>query len=163
MTKYYKGSTGYKVRAYGKDGKPVGAGKTVSIKVNGKTYKVKTNKKGYATLAINLKPGKYTIKATYNKYSVTNKIVVKTTLITKNLSKKKSKTTKYQAKLLNGNGKVLKGKKITFKFKGKTYTAKTNKKGIATITIKSALKVGKYKIYTKYGKLKNTNVITIKK
>lgn len=163
LTKYYKGSTGYKVRAYGKDGKPVGAGKIVSIKVNGKTYKVKTNKKGYATLAINLKPGKYTIKATYNKYSVTNKIVVKTTLITKNLSKKKSKTTKYQAKLLNGNGKVLKGKKITFKFKGKTYTAKTNKKGIATITIKSALKVGKYKIYTKYGKLKNTNVITIKK
>lgn len=163
LTKYYKGSTGYKVRAYGKDGKPVGAGKTVSIKVNGKTYKVKTDKKGYANLAINLKPGKYTIKATYNKYSVTNKIVVKTTLITKNLSKKKSKTTKYQAKLLNGNGKVLKGKKITFKFKGKTYTAKTNKKGIATITIKSALKVGKYKIYTKYGKLKNTNVITIKK
>lgn len=163
LTKYYKGSTGYKVRAYGNNGKPVGAGKIVSIKVNGKTYKVKTDKKGYATLAINLKPGKYTIKATYNKYSVTNKIVVKTTLITKNLSKKKSKTTKYQAKLLNGNGKVLKGKKITFKFKGKTYTAKTNKKGIATITIKTALKVGKYKIYTKYGKLKNTNVITIKK
>ena len=163
VTKYYKGTKCYKVRAYGADGKAVGAGKTVTFKLNGKTYKVKTDEKGYASLSINLKPGKYTVKATYKKYTVKNKITVKTTLITKNLSKKKSKTTKYQAKLLNGKGKVLKGKKITFKFKGKTYKIKTNKKGIATLTIKTALKVGKYKIYSQYGKLKNTNVITIKR
>ena len=163
LTKYYKGSQQYKVRAYGSNGKPVGAGEIVKIKVHGVTYKVKTDKKGYATLKINLVPGKYTIKATYKKYTVTNKIKVKTTLITKNLSKKKSKTTKYTAKLLNGKGKVLKGKKITFKFKGKKYTAKTNKKGIATIKIKKSLKVGKHKIIITYGKLKNTNYIRIKK
>ena len=34
------------------------------------------------------------------------------------------------------NGKKVKGKKITFKFKGKTYKVKTNKKGIAKVTIK---------------------------
>ncbi|WP_406534741.1 Ig-like domain repeat protein [Methanobrevibacter sp.] len=164
LTKYYKGSQGYKVRAYGNDGNPVGAGQVVKIKVNGKTYSVKTDKNGYATLKINLKPGKYTITATYNKYTVTNKIKVKSTLITKNISKKKSKKIKYKAKLLNSKGKPLKGKKITFKFKGKKYKAKTNKKGIATITIKaSKLKVGKYKIYTSYGKLKMKNTIRIKK
>ena len=164
LTKYYKGSQHYKVRAYGDNGKPVGAGEIVKMKVNGKTYSVKTDANGYATLEINLYPGKYTIVSTYKGYKVSNKINVKKTLITKNLSKKKkSKTIKYKAKLLNGKGKPLKGKKITFKFKGKTYKAKTNKKGIATITIKKALKVGKHKIITKYGKLKNTNYIRIKK
>ena len=164
LTKYYKGSQSYKVRAYGANGKPVGAGKIVKIKVNGKTYSVKTDKNGYATLKINLKPGKYTIKATFKKYTVTNKIKVKSTLITKNVSKKKSKTIKYSAKLLSTKGNPLKGKKITFKFKGKKYTAKTNKKGIATISIKaSKLKVGKYAVYTTYGKLKMKNTITIKK
>ena len=164
LTKYYKGSQSYKVRAYGANGKPVGAGQIVKIKVHGVTYNVKTDKKGYATLKINLKPGKYTIKATYKKYTVTNKIKVKSTLITKNLSKKKSKKIKYTAKLLSTKGNPLKGKKITFKFKGKTYKAITNKKGIATITIKaSKLKVGKHVIYTSYGKLKMKNTISIKK
>ena len=45
----------------------------------------------------------------------------------------------------------LKGKKITFKFKGKTYKAKTNKKGVAKVTIKKSvlkkLKVGKKVTY----------------
>ena len=53
-------------------------------------------------------------------------------------------------------------KKITFKIKNKKYAAKTNKKGIATIKIKK-LKVGKYKIISKYGKLQNVNKIKIKK
>ena len=43
--------------------------------------------------------------------------------------------------------KPIKGKKLTFKFNGKTYKAKTDKKGIAKITIKKSvlkkLKAGK--------------------
>jgi len=43
--------------------------------------------------------------------------------------------------------KALKNKKVTFKFKGKKYKAKTNKKGIAKVTVKKSvlkkLKVGK--------------------
>ena len=163
LTQYYGAGKSYKVRAYDSDGNPVGAGEVVKIKVNKKTYSVKTNKNGYASLKIGLKPGTYTITATYKNYTVSNKVTVKSTLVTKDLSKKKSKTTKYQAKLLDSKGKVLAGKKVTFKFKGKVYTAKTNSNGIATITIKTALKVGKYKIYTSYGKLKVTNTITIKR
>ena len=45
------------------------------------------------------------------------------------------------------NKKAIKGKKLIFKFNGKKYTEKTNKKRIATITIKKSvlkkLKVGK--------------------
>ena len=59
-------------------------------------------------------------------------------------------------------GKRIAGKMLTFKIKGKTYYAKTNKKGIATITIKLNLKVGKYKIKTTYGKTTISNKIFIK-
>ena len=56
-----------------------------------------------------------------------------------------------QATLGKVNGKYLKNKKITFKFNGKKYTAKTNKKGVAKVTIKSSvlkkLKIGKKVTY----------------
>ena len=51
-----------------------------------------------------------------------------------------------KAKLKQGK-KVLKKKTVTFKFKGKKYKAKTNKKGIAKVTVKknviNKLKAGK--------------------
>lgn len=163
IVQYYGAGKYYKVRAYGDKGKAVGAGVIVKIRVNGKTYNVKTNKKGYALFKINLKPKKYTIAATYKGYKVSNKIYVKSTIITKNLSKKKSSTARFNAKLVNKNGKILKGKKIAFKFKGKTYVVKTNRKGIAGIPIKSSLNVGKHKIITRYGKLKVTNTIVVRR
>ena len=159
----YAGSkTTYKVRIYKLNLKPVGKGKTVKFKINGKTYKVKTNKKGYAKLAIKLKPKKYTVIVKYSKYKISNKITVKKLLSAKNISVKKSKKAKFKAKLVNSKGKVQKNKKITFKIDGKKYTAKTNKKGIATLTLKN-LKVGKHKIRSIYGKTAITNTITVKK
>lgn len=50
--------------------------------------------------------------------------------------KKTAKKFKLKASL-KINGKAVKGKKITFKFKGKTYKAKTTKKGIAQVTVMS--------------------------
>ena len=78
------------------------------------------------------------------------------------ISKKRSKTTKFTAKLLNSKGKILKSKTVTFKFKGKNYKRKTNGKGIATLSLKY-LKVGKYAIYSTYGKLTVKNIIKLTK
>ena len=69
-----------------------------------------------------------------------------------------------KATLKNGK-KPLKGKKISFKFKGKTYKAKTNSKGVAKVTIKRKvirkLKRGKsYKVSISY--LKDTIKRTVK-
>ena len=61
------------------------------------------------------------------------------------------------------NGKAVKGKKITFKIKGKTYTAKTNSKGIATIKVTNLNKVGKYSVTIKYLKDTVKKSIRIKK
>ena len=160
---YYGANKYYKVRVYDANGGVVGAGETVQIKFNGKIYVVKTNNQGYALFKINSKPKTYVIEASYGGYVVSNNITIKSTIITKDLYKKKSKTKKFKAKLLNTNGKKLKGKKIKFKFNGKIYVSKTNKNGIASIMIKSNLNVGKYKITTSYGKLKIKNKIIVKK
>ncbi|AMD17241.1 hypothetical protein TL18_03910 [Methanobrevibacter sp. YE315] len=76
VTKYYHDSNYYKVRAFDVNGKPA-VGVTVKMEVDGKTYNIQTDDKGFAYLTVDLKPGSYTVKATYNKYTVTNKITVK--------------------------------------------------------------------------------------
>ena len=161
ITSYYKGAT-YKVRVWTDNGKAVGAGEIVNMTLNGKTYQVKTDANGYASLNINLSPKTYTITATYKGFKVSNKVTIKPTVITKNISQKKAATVKFTAKIVNSKGKVVKNKKVTFKVKGKTYNVKTNTKGIATLSLKN-LKVGKYVVYSSYGGLKVKNTITIKK
>ena len=158
---YYSDSKYYKVRVYGHDGKVVGAGVKVKITINKKTYTRTTDKNGYASMKISLTPKTYTVKATCYGVTKSSKIVVKKVLTAKNIAKKKAKKIKFSAKLAKGK-KVLSNKNVKFKIKGKTYTVKTNKKGIATVTLKN-LKVGKYTIYTYYGKSYIKNQITIKK
>jgi hypothetical protein len=144
--------TRYVVRAIGDDGKPVGAGEVVGFHVNGVDYNGITDSKGYARLTINLNPKKYTITAQYAKYKVSNKVSVKQTLklVKKTVKVKKGKKLKLKATLKWSNGKAIKGKKITFKFKGKKYKAKTNKKGIAKVTIKKKKVLKKLKKGKKY-------------
>ena len=161
QTGYYKSKTTYKVSVSDMNGKV--AGKYVKFTVNGKTYKVKTNKNGVATLKVNLKPGKYTVNVAYGSAKVKSKITVKTTLITKNLSKKAKKVANFKVKVLNSKGKAFAKKTVKIKFKGKTYKIKTGNNGIATFKVPKNLKVGKYTIKTTYNGLTNTNKITVKK
>ena len=162
LTKYYKGSEVYKVRIIGDNGQAVGAGEIVTVTFNGKTQSVKTDANGYASLNVNANPKTYTITATYKGYKVSNKVTIKPTVITKNLSKKRANTVKFTAKIVNTKGKVIKNKYVTFKFKGKTYKMKTNSNGIATLSLKN-LKVGKYTITSSYNGLTVKNTLTIKK
>ena len=160
LTMYYAAGKVYKVKVVDDFGKIV-KGLKVTFKINGKKYYAYTDNNGYASLKITQKPGKYTITAEYKGFKVSNKIKVKSTIVTKDIKVKKSKTIKFRAKLLNSKGKVLKNKKITFKFKGKTYKVKTNKKGIAVLKISKKYKKGKYTITSRYGKLTVKNKIRI--
>jgi hypothetical protein len=99
----------------------------------------------------------------YGKAKVKKKITIKTTLITKNVSKKVWRSAKFKIKVLNLKGKANKKQNVKVKFKGKTYKLKTNKKGIAIFKIPRYLKVGKYKIKTLYNGLTNKNKITVKR
>ena len=128
----------------------------VTVKIGTKTYVINVvNGKGTKTIP-SLKVGSYTAKAIFagndmfnsSEKSVTFKVtkdVIKLTL-KKVKVKKSAKKLKITA-TLKINGKKVKGKKLTFKFNKKTYKAKTNKKGLAKITITKKvlkkLKVGK--------------------
>ena len=82
-------------------------------------------------------PGKYTIKTIYNGKTYTNKVTVKQVLTTSKVTvKKTAKKFTLQAKL-KINGKLVKGKKITFKFRGKNYKATTNATRIYFFNINS--------------------------
>ena len=160
LTKYYGGSEKYRVYLYTKDGKPV-SGAIIRISVKKQTFNLKTNANGFVELGVNLKSGTYSVEVSSNNLHLSNKIVVKPTLITKNIVKKKSKVVKFTAKVLNNKGKAVKNKKVTFRVKGKKYNVKTNKKGVATLKLKN-LKAGKHVVYTYYGMLSQKNTIRIK-
>ena len=172
MTMDFADGSIYVVRVIGDDGKPVGAGEIVRISANGIHYAPATDSNGYARLKIELNPKTYTVTAQYKAYKVSNKLKVKQTLkLVKKTIKIKKKTAKkivLKAKLKWSSGKPIKGKKITFTFKGKKYTAKTNKKGIAKVKVKKKvvkkLKKGKkYKYTAKYLTNKVKGKVKVKK
>ena len=136
-------------------------GKYVTVKVGTISKNIQTDKKGQVSVNVaTLVPKSYTASISfagdddYNKASTTAKVVVsKATpkLTTKKLKTKvKVKTKKVTATLKDNKGKVLKNTKVTLKVKGKTYTAKTNKKGKATFKVTKLNKKGTFKGKVKF-------------
>jgi len=156
-TKGYKSSISAKTIAYGSKVTVTLTGPKITgatkIFVDGKKVKSKSFYAKYKYSIANLAVGTHYITVLnknnaghfyYKTYKVTVQLV--------KLSLKKVKVKKSAKKLvlsatLKINKKVAKSKKLTFKFNGKTYKAKTNAKGIAKVTIKKSvlkkLKVGK--------------------
>jgi len=161
----YTFTSTYKVRVFADNGQAVGAGEKVIVKLNGKSSTLVTDKEGYVSYVVSdLLPKTYTIKAEYKGCTVSNKIVVKQILKANNAKFKKSKKVKnFKVTLKTSSGKAISGKKITLKVKGKTYTAKTNKKGVATFKIKNLKKVGKFKATIKYLKTSIKKTITVRR
>ncbi|WP_458406450.1 Ig-like domain-containing protein [Methanobrevibacter sp.] len=134
--------------------------KTVKIGFDGKEYEVITDDNGVAKLQINIaKAGVYTASVCFlgdNIYTGSFKVVKITVnkqtpklTVAKKTYKAKSKKKILKATFKTAKGKAIKGKKITFKVKGKTYTAKTNKKGVASVKVKITKK-GKHTFTAKF-------------
>lgn len=153
----------YKVRVLDKNSKSVGVGKKVTFYLYKGSKKVatktgKTDKNGYVKAKFNVDPGKYKVKIVYGPASVTKKYTVNSILKIKNEKRKDinknmhtSNKIVWSVYLKKVDGKYLKGKKIkltvykqvfkgekTYNVKVKTFTVKTNKKGVATITFKKS-------------------------
>ena len=127
------------------------ANKKVTVKVGSISKTLKTNSKGQVSLNVaTLVPKTYTATvkfagdSSYKASTVKPKVVVnkaKPKLAAKAKTfKVKAKVKKYTATLKNNKGKVLKKVKLTLKVGKKTYTAKTNAKGVATFKVKLAKK-----------------------
>ena len=162
LAKFYKNKAAYYSTFYDKKGKLL-KNTAIKFKLNGKSHTVKTNKRGVAKLAIDLKPGTYSISSINSKTSetVSNTITIKSLLETRDLTMNESDGSKFSVKVLNSYGKASPNKIVTLKVNGKTYTPKSNSNGIATQVID--LPQGKYSITTEYEGLKNTNQITVNK
>ena len=162
----YTSNRYYKVKVYNNQSK-LAKGVIVKFKVGKITYKVKTDKKGVAKLKLSkLAPKTYKITISYKGTKVTKKLTVKHILKLKSVKvRKNAKKLVLIASLKKVNGKYLKSKVIKFRFRGKTYKAKTNSKGIAKVTVKGSvlkkLKVGK-KVSYKAIYLKDTAKRTAK-
>ena len=136
----------FQVKLVDENGNSV-ANKTITFALDDhEALTAKTNADGIATLKLSLSNAK-----TYNIYSiytgddeflssdmVANTITINkkvSSLAIKNVSYKVTATKKLTATFKDQNKKLIKNKKVTFTVNGKTYTATTNSKGVATVKI----------------------------
>ena len=162
FSKYYKNSAAYYATFYNQKGKLL-KNSPSKFKINSKTYSVKTNAKGVGKVAIDLKPGKYSINAinSNTSESVSKTVTIKSLIESSDLTLKDGDSGKFNVKILNSYGKPSANKKVKITVKGNTYTKNTNKSGIAILDVK--LSSGKYNITTEYNGLKSVNHITVTK
>ena len=170
FTKYYGDSKKLAVTLKDVDGKVL-ANKKVTITIKGKTYSATTNSKGQASFAISNTKGSYSVTIKFagdNTYSSSNKkITVKVvTPIIKAISTKVKKGKYLQISFKTSNNKAIKKTKVTIKIKGKTYTLKTNSKGIAKLKLKLRKKTYSVKVAFKstsvYGKTTKTFKVKVR-
>jgi hypothetical protein len=119
-----------KIKLLTKDGKSL-ASKTVTVKFNGKSYKLKTDKNGILTFkkSLKLKKKKYTLKISYMGTGLTKSLKVNPIHI---------KATKTKGKLVVRAyiNKKIKNEIVKIKVNSKTYKVKTNRNGVAKLSIK---------------------------
>ena len=143
------------------------ADKLIRVTLNGAVYTGYTDNNGQVKIKVSLPAKTYTALISfeddnYLTSQITTKISVlkaSVKLIAKSRTFKVKSTKKVTATLKNNLGKVMKKTKIYLKVNKKTYTAKTNSKGIATFKIKISKK-GTYKAVYKYKGSSNYKSIT---
>ena len=170
---YYRGGT-FKVRLLNQDTGKALSGKKVKITINGKTYTRTTDSKGYASKDL------FYNKTVKIKVSFAGDSSAKSSSVSAKLAHKISKSSMtgsssapyngyFKITLKNSKtGRLLNNKKIKFKVSNlnKTYTARTNKNGVASFKIKSykTLKVKAiYKGSINYGAISKSYTVSIYK
>ena len=127
------------VKIYKNDSKfeaDVGASnETVIFEINGANYTRVSDENGTARMAINLNPGNYTIKTTFNGTTVENSIEVLPTLIAQNLVKYFRNESQFYISLIDGTGKAVPNATITMNINGVFYNRTTNENGTAKLNI----------------------------
>ena len=153
------------------------AKKTIKISLNGNTLTKTTDSNGKVSIPIKLSSEKtYAVTVSFNGADEYNKSSAKASIVVKKTGQKIVSSNKafapnivnyYKFTLKDQNNKLIANKKLKVTFNKKTYTVKTNSKGIAKIKVKLAKKKT-YKITikspatNKYKAVTKTNKITIK-
>ena len=130
LVKYYRNASQFYIGLIDGQGKSV-SGTNITMNINGVFYNRATNEN----------------------------ITVLPTLTGEDLNMKYLDGSKYEAKLVDGQGKPIVGKNITFNINGVFYQRPTDENGIARLNIR--LMAGEYLITSQYGQAKISNKITI--
>ncbi|WP_296884624.1 hypothetical protein [uncultured Methanobrevibacter sp.] len=114
------------------------ANETVVFEIMGIKYPRISDENGTASLAINLRPGNYTIKTTYKNFTVENNVHVISTLIAQNLVKYFQNASQFYIELVDGQGNPVPNTNVTMNIHGILYTRTTNENGTARLNINLA-------------------------
>lgn len=158
LVKYYKNASKFSVKILDSQGYPV-EGTIVTFNINGVFYYKETDSNGIASLAINLRPGKYVITTMYGQYDIGNNITVLPTLQTSDLKMKYLDGSAFNARVVDGQGNPLANQIVTFNVNGVFYNKVTNDEGIASLNIR--LMKGEYIITSIYNGFETGNTIKI--
>lgn len=158
LVKYYKNASKFSVKILDSQGYPV-EGTIVTFNINGVFYYKETDSNGIASLAINLRPGKYVITTMYGQYDVGNNVTVLPTLQTSDLKMKYLDGSAFHARVVDGQGNPLANQIVTFNVNGVFYNKVTNDEGIASLNIR--LMKGEYIITSIYNGFETGNTIKI--
>ncbi len=157
LVKYYRNDSQYVVKLDGDS--LLWLGEKVTFNINGVFYDRYADLFGNVKLNINLEPGEYIITAEHKGCTVSNKITVLPVLEAKDLNMKYHDGSKFEAKLLDGQGNPYEGQKVTFNVNGVFYNRTTDANGVARLNIN--LMPGVYIITSSYNGMNIANKITI--
>ena len=159
-TLYFRNGTQYMAKFLDSDGKAL-ANTDVKFNINGVFYTRVTDENGIARLNIRLDPASYIITA-YNPVTgeqKANNITVLPRIIAKDLSMKYLDGSKFNAALVDGQGKAISGVNITFNINGVFYHRTTDADGVTKLNIR--LMPGEYIITSMYDECWASNKIII--
>ena len=133
-------------------GKPI-VNATIYFSINGVTYAKTTDANGTASMGLNLDSNVYPVTVTYNgsafysKISKNITVTINSSIIADDLVKMYQNATRFYAKFMGSDGKVLANTQVKFNIHGVFYTKTTNNNGVADLGI--MLRPGTY-ILTAY-------------
>ena len=128
-------------------GKPI-VNATIYFSINGVTYVKTTDANGTASIGLNLESGAYPVivayngSASYSKISKNITVTINPSIIADDLVKMYKNDTKFSAKFLGSDGKVLADTPIKFNINGVLYSRITNNDGVGSLAIN--LRPGEY-------------------
>ena len=133
-------------------GKPI-VNATIYFNINGVNYARTTDANGTASIGLNLESGAYPVivayngSASYSKISKNITVTINPSIIADDLVKMYQNATRFYAKFMGSDGKVLANTQVKFNINGVFYTKTTNNDGVADLGI--MLRPGTY-ILTAY-------------
>ena len=128
-------------------GKPI-VNATIYFSINGVIYAKTTDANGTASIGLNLESGAYPVivayngSASYSKISKNITVTINPSIIADDLVKMYKNDTKFSAKFLGSDGKVLANTTVKFNINGVLYTRTTNNDGVGSLAIN--LRPGEY-------------------